>query len=100
PRTGKRRTDRRYPTPGPVAALGPGCPPRQRPGGLSGARRREDHVCPAGLPELISDADCARFLAGLASAGGRHRDICALRRASGPEAYVAFDAATIQTTTG
>jgi diguanylate cyclase (GGDEF)-like protein/hemerythrin-like metal-binding protein len=55
---------------------------------------------PASLPELISDADCARFLAGLASAGGRHHDICALRRANGAEAYVAFDAATIQATTG
>src|ERR1019366_5605257 len=50
--------------------------------------------------ELISDADCASFLAELASAGGRHRDICALRRANGAEAYVAFDAATIQSTTG
>src|ERR1039458_10516907 len=27
-------------------------------------------IRPAGLPELIGDADCARFLAGLASAGG------------------------------
>src|ERR1019366_7692990 len=55
---------------------------------------------PASLAELISDADCASFLAELASAGGRHRDICALRRANGAEAYVAFDAATIQSTTG
>ena len=55
---------------------------------------------PASLPELISDADCARVLAGLASAGDRHRDICALRRANGAEVYVAFDAATTQTTTG
>jgi diguanylate cyclase (GGDEF)-like protein/hemerythrin-like metal-binding protein len=55
---------------------------------------------PASLSELISDADCARFLAGLASAGGRHREICALRRTNGAEAYVAFDAAAIQTATG
>ncbi|MGO9995538.1 MAG: diguanylate cyclase domain-containing protein [Steroidobacteraceae bacterium] len=55
---------------------------------------------PASLPELISDADCARFLAGLASTGGRHCEICALRRANGAEAYVAFDATTIQTTMG
>jgi diguanylate cyclase (GGDEF)-like protein/hemerythrin-like metal-binding protein len=55
---------------------------------------------PASLTELITDADCARVLAGLASAGGRYRDICALRYADGAEAYVAFDAATIQTTTG
>jgi diguanylate cyclase (GGDEF)-like protein/hemerythrin-like metal-binding protein len=55
---------------------------------------------PASLSELISDADCARFLAGLASAGGRHREICALRRTNGAETYVAFDAAAIQTPTG
>jgi diguanylate cyclase (GGDEF)-like protein/hemerythrin-like metal-binding protein len=55
---------------------------------------------PASLLELISDADCARVLAGLASAGDRHSDICALRRANGAEAYVAFDAATIQRTAG
>ena len=55
---------------------------------------------PASLPELISDADCARVLAGLASAGDRHREICALRRANGAEVYVAFDAATTQTSTG
>src|ERR1039457_6012741 len=51
---------------------------------------------PASLLELISDTDCARVLAGLASAGDQHSDICALRRANGAEAYVAFDAATIQ----
>jgi diguanylate cyclase (GGDEF)-like protein/hemerythrin-like metal-binding protein len=55
---------------------------------------------PASLPELISDTDCARVLAGLASAGGRQRDICTLRRANGAEAYLTFDAATVQTTTG
>ena len=55
---------------------------------------------PASLPELISGADCARLLAGLASAGDRHRDICTLQRANGAETCVAFDAATIQTTTG
>jgi diguanylate cyclase (GGDEF)-like protein/hemerythrin-like metal-binding protein len=55
---------------------------------------------PASLPELISDADCARFLAGLANAGERHRDICALRAANGAEAYVIFDATTIRTTVG
>src|ERR1017187_8118050 len=57
-------------------------------------------IRPAGLPELIGDADCARFLAGLASAGGRHRDICTLRRLTDSEAYLAIDAAVIQTTTG
>jgi diguanylate cyclase (GGDEF)-like protein/hemerythrin-like metal-binding protein len=55
---------------------------------------------PASLPELIGEADCARLLAGLASAGERYRDICALHRANDSEAYVAFDAAVIQTTTG
>jgi len=55
---------------------------------------------PTSLPELISDKDCARVLAGIASAGDRHRDICTLRRANGAEAYVAIDAATFQTTTG
>src|SRR5450759_3598745 len=55
---------------------------------------------PASLPELISDADCARFLAALVSAGDGHTDICALRGANGAEAYVAFDATTIQTTAG
>jgi diguanylate cyclase (GGDEF)-like protein/hemerythrin-like metal-binding protein len=67
--------------------------------GLVG-RERSKATRPASLAELISDADCASFLAALASAGGRHRDICALRRANGAEAYVAFDAATIQSTTG
>src|ERR1039458_8807956 len=57
-------------------------------------------IRPAGLPELIGDADCARFLAGLASAGGRHRDIRTLRRLTDSEAYLAIDAAVIQTTTG
>jgi len=57
-------------------------------------------IRPASLPELIGDADCARFLAGLASAGGRHRDICTLRRLTDSEAYLAIDAAVIQTTTG
>jgi diguanylate cyclase (GGDEF)-like protein/hemerythrin-like metal-binding protein/PAS domain S-box-containing protein len=57
-------------------------------------------IRPASLPELMSDADSARFLAGLASAGDRHRDICRLRRANGSEAYVALEAATIQTSTG
>jgi diguanylate cyclase (GGDEF)-like protein/hemerythrin-like metal-binding protein len=55
---------------------------------------------PASLLELISNADCTRVLAGLASAGDRYRDICALRRANGPEAYVAFDTTTLQTTAG
>ncbi|HXR25521.1 MAG TPA: diguanylate cyclase, partial [Candidatus Binataceae bacterium] len=55
---------------------------------------------PASLSELVSDADCARLLAGLAGAGKRHRDICALRRANEPEACLAFDAATIQTSKG
>ena len=57
-------------------------------------------IRPVSLPELMSDADSARFLAALASAGDRHRDICVLHRANGSDAYVAFDAATIQTTTG
>ncbi len=55
---------------------------------------------PARLPELISDSDCARLFAGLAGAGKRHRDICALRRANESEAYLAFDAAKIQTSKG
>jgi diguanylate cyclase (GGDEF)-like protein len=57
-------------------------------------------IRPANLPELISDPDCARFLAGLVTAGERHHDICALRRANDSEVYLAFDAAAIQTTTG
>src|ERR1035437_4663898 len=57
-------------------------------------------IRPANLPELISDPDCARFLAGLVTAGERHHDICALRRANDSAVYLAFDAAAIQTTTG
>ena len=57
-------------------------------------------IRPTSLPELISDVDCARLLSRLASAGERHRDICALRRANDSKAYLAFDAATIQTATG
>ena len=55
---------------------------------------------PACLSELISEADCARLLDGLASAGGRHREICRLPRANRAEVYVAFDAATMQTQAG
>ncbi len=55
---------------------------------------------PASLPELISNAECARLLAGLAGDGDRHHDICTLRRADGAETSVAFDAATIRTVTG
>jgi diguanylate cyclase (GGDEF)-like protein/hemerythrin-like metal-binding protein len=57
-------------------------------------------IRPANLPELISDPDCARFLAGLVTAGERHHDICVVRRANDSEVYLAFDAAAIQTTTG
>ena len=57
-------------------------------------------IQPSSLSDIIRDADCARFLAGLASAGDRHRDICALRRADNADAYIAFDAARIQTTVG
>jgi diguanylate cyclase (GGDEF)-like protein/hemerythrin-like metal-binding protein len=57
-------------------------------------------IRPTSLTELISEVDCARLLAGLASAGERHRDICALRRANDSKTYLAFDAAAIQTATG
>jgi diguanylate cyclase (GGDEF)-like protein/hemerythrin-like metal-binding protein len=57
-------------------------------------------IRPANLPELISDPDCVRFLAGLVTAGERHHDIYALRRENDSEIYLAFDAAAIQTTTG
>ncbi len=58
-------------------------------------------IRPVSLPELIGDGACARVLAGLASAGGgRHRDICTLRRSNDSEAYLAIDAALIRTTAG
>ncbi len=52
------------------------------------------------LGDFVSEADCARLVAGLASPGGRHRDICALRRADGVEVYIAFNAARIRTGEG
>jgi diguanylate cyclase (GGDEF)-like protein len=55
---------------------------------------------PANLSELISAADYARLLVGLANPGGRYRDICALRRPDGAEIYMAFDASRIQTSVG
>lgn len=55
---------------------------------------------PSCLSELVSDAECARVLAGFASVGARHRDICGLRHASGADAYVALDATTIRTAEG
>lgn len=55
---------------------------------------------PTNLYELIGDKDCERMLAKLAQIGVRHRDICALRQANRAEAYMAFEAATIQTALG
>jgi diguanylate cyclase (GGDEF)-like protein/hemerythrin-like metal-binding protein len=57
-------------------------------------------IRPARLHELFRGPDCARFLAGLANAGERCHDICAVRRPNDSEAHLAIDAATIRTTAG
>jgi diguanylate cyclase (GGDEF)-like protein/hemerythrin-like metal-binding protein len=57
-------------------------------------------AAPSDLAEIISVADCERIRGHLASAGDRHRDICALCGANRAEADVAIDAATIQTAGG
>src|ERR1035441_538064 len=62
--SGRRRTDGPDATPGPAPPIGFGCPDRQWPGGLSGARRLTDHLCIAGLPRarrlenVQSDTTC------------------------------------------
>src|ERR1035441_6494641 len=95
----------------PVASTPPRDPPLQSALGVLVDRRpaallvlvgwkTSKAIRPANLPELISDPDCARFLVGLVTAGERHHDICALRRANDSEVYLAFDAPAIQATTG
>ena len=72
----------------------------RRPSSCSSAGKRpKRHDPPACLNSSATQTARASSRGSRAPAS-RHRDICALRRANGAEAYVAFDAATIQTTTG